>query len=151
MSRELQIQTADQTLALTQLLSRLTIINKDEQTTIRETIIGTNGEGKGSPKVDIAAGIEMLAVSDEKESKLRNDIQNRIAESLWYPSMQIRYEDVVEAYPNTFNWIFTDPTVEQLPWSNFSSWLETGKGIYWVNGKAGFGKSTLMKHIFDDD
>ena len=26
-------------------------------------------------------------------------------------------------------------------------WLETGKGIYWINGKAGSGKSTLMNYI----
>lgn len=32
-------------------------------------------------------------------------------------------------------------------WSNFVAWLEYGKGIYWLNGKLGSGKSTLMKFI----
>lgn len=29
-----------------------------------------------------------------------------------------------------------------------AQWLESGSGVYWVCGKAGSGKSTLMKHIF---
>jgi NACHT domain len=30
-------------------------------------------------------------------------------------------------------------------------WLKTGSGVYWINGKPGSGKSTLMKHIYDDE
>ena len=29
-------------------------------------------------------------------------------------------------------------------------WLTQENGIYWVNGKAGSGKSTLMRHIYDN-
>jgi hypothetical protein len=63
--------------------------------------------------------------------------------------MTFRYERIVEAYPIIFEWVFRDPTVDQLPWSSFSDWLKTGNGVYWINGKAGSGKSTLMKYIFD--
>jgi hypothetical protein len=28
-------------------------------------------------------------------------------------------------------------------------WLEEGSGIYWINGKAGSGKTTLMKYIVE--
>jgi hypothetical protein len=64
--------------------------------------------------------------------------------------MTHRYENVLEAYPETFEWAFHDPTDEQLQWSNLTHWLEKGGGVYWVNGKAGSGKSTLMKHLYDD-
>ena len=36
---------------------------------------------------------------------------------------------------------------EGRQWDDFGVWLQFGKGIYWVNGKAGSGKSTLMKYI----
>ncbi|KAK4209406.1 hypothetical protein QBC37DRAFT_391283 [Rhypophila decipiens] len=35
-------------------------------------------------------------------------------------------------------------------WHSFSQWLESDDSIYWITGKAGSGKSTLMKYIFQD-
>ena len=99
---------------------------------------------------EITAGIEMLNVSRPAESELRRDVCREICQSLQYPAMTHRYEDVHEAYPETFEWAFHDPTEAQLPWSNLSHWLKQGDGVYWVNGKAGSGKSTLMKHLYDD-
>lgn len=32
----------------------------------------------------------------------------------------------------------------------YMPWLKSGDGIFWVTGKAGSGKSTLMKHIYND-
>jgi predicted ATPase len=97
----------------------------------------------------ITAEVELLSVSDDQELRLQNKVQEEIIHSLAYPEMTFRYERIVEAYPTTFEWVFRDPTADQLPWSSFSDWLETGDGVYWINGKAGSGKSTLMKHIFD--
>jgi hypothetical protein len=77
-------------------------------------------------------------------------VQDSILASLAYPSMTERYQDIIEAHPKTFQWVFENPTADQLPWSNFSEWLIKGSGVYWINGKAGSGKSTLLKHIFDD-
>lgn len=43
------------------------------------------------------------------------------------------------------------------PWTNFASWLEHKVEVpaknqtYWINGKAGSGKSTLMKFILEHD
>ena len=36
------------------------------------------------------------------------------------------------------------------PWHNFINWLEEGSATYWISGKAGSGKSTLMKFICQD-
>lgn len=33
--------------------------------------------------------------------------------------------------------------------TGFLDWLETGRGIFWITGKAGSGKSTLMKFLSD--
>jgi len=32
-------------------------------------------------------------------------------------------------------------------WDDFTLWLKSGQGLYWINGKAGSGKSTLMNYL----
>ncbi|PMD21752.1 hypothetical protein NA56DRAFT_748726 [Hyaloscypha hepaticicola] len=108
------------------------------------------GENLASEADGIIVGIEMLNVSKAAEVELRKSICNKILQSLRYPAMSHRYEDVLEAYPKTFEWAFHDPTEEQLQWSNLTHWLAKDGGVYWVNGKAGSGKSTFMKHLYDD-
>jgi hypothetical protein len=61
--------------------------------------------------------------------------------------MHDRYEAVARAHQNTFMWIFKDPQIYQKPWDNFVKWLSNGTGIYWIQGKAASGKSTLMRYI----
>lgn len=36
---------------------------------------------------------------------------------------------------------------KQPRWDNFAEWLRSGSKVYWINGKAGSGKSTLMNYI----
>jgi len=107
-------------------------------------------EAKSDPMEDITASFEVMSVSARQEKQLRRAITQDILGSLSFPSMTNRYEDLVNAHPTTLEWAFSDPTFQQKPWSNLSRWLKDGKGIYWVNGKAGSGKSTLMKHISGD-
>jgi hypothetical protein len=63
--------------------------------------------------------------------------------------MTDRYKSVTEPFHKTLNWIFHDASA-QLPWDCFTDWLDRGSGVYWVNGKAGSGKSTLMRYLYDD-
>ncbi|MCJ1431082.1 hypothetical protein MMC27_000432 [Xylographa pallens] len=74
----------------------------------------------------------------------------QIRDSLKFPTMQDRQEDIPEAHKDTFNWIFDDDQLETRVWDSFHNWLRTGDGIYWINGKAGSGKSTLMKYLYQD-
>ncbi|KAG4432171.1 hypothetical protein IFR05_012338 [Cadophora sp. M221] len=52
-----------------------------------------------------------------------------------------RHEAITDAHHDTFKWIY-DATV-----SGFSTWLRTQDGVFWISGKPGSGKSTLMKYI----
>jgi hypothetical protein len=97
----------------------------------------------------ITAQVEMLNVGPEKESQLRDVVNRTILEQLSYPHMTNRYEEIQEAYPKTYDWIFCGAKQSDLPWNNFAKWLRQDANIYWINGKAGSGKSTLMKHIYD--
>ncbi|PVH83511.1 hypothetical protein DL98DRAFT_615812, partial [Cadophora sp. DSE1049] len=80
--------------------------------------------------------------------ELVQQAQSRILRSLRYSSISERYEQVPKAHSSTFEWIFEDPNEGDRPWSNFKNWLESGDTIYWLNGKAGSGKSTLMKYLY---
>jgi hypothetical protein len=64
--------------------------------------------------------------------------------------MRYRYEAVAEAHKATFKWIFEDAEAYAFPWSNFVDWLHHGDGVYWINGKAASGKSTLMRFIVEN-
>jgi hypothetical protein len=88
-------------------------------------------------------------INQEQELEARRRAEDHILRSLRIPSMSERYNRIVEAHAATFQWIFKDPAAEDRPWSNFAQWLKDGEGIYWINGKAGSGKSTLMRYIYD--
>ena len=67
-----------------------------------------------------------------------------ILRSLSYESQSMRYNAIPPAYRHTFQWIF-----ENGHSSGFAEWLSDGNGLYWISGKPGSGKSTLMKIIVD--
>lgn len=81
-------------------------------------------------------------------------IQDFLMEAIKFSSMTDREESVTVAHSKTFDWIFSSdkPTAVQgwRPKSSLSGWLQNGEqheGIYWISGKAGSGKSTLMQFI----
>ena len=63
--------------------------------------------------------------------------------------MTARYEKIADAHAKTFEWIFRDYTrhANLCYGDSFIEWLSHGTGIFWVTGKAGSGKSTLMKFL----
>ena len=77
------------------------------------------------------------------------EITTKILNALHFRTIRDRRSAVSKAHENTFQWIFRDPQANERPWSNFSRWLRIGSGCYWINGKAGSGKSTLMKYLQD--
>ncbi|KAL2061695.1 hypothetical protein VTL71DRAFT_7073 [Oculimacula yallundae] len=160
-SREIREQMAEQTIVFTQILSRLTSFNRDGHLRVRSTIFeelrkesdaNTNNNEMVIDNIgEIVAAVEMLDVSDAAEHRTRNSVQREILRHLRYATMSERYEEVLEAHAETFEWAFYDSTAEQQTWHNLSQWLRTDGGIYWVSGKAGSGKSTFMKHIYDEN
>lgn len=69
-----------------------------------------------------------------------------ILSSLRYDEIRDRFGKINDPTANTYDWIFNSAT-GQLPPVHFRKWLQQGDGIYWITGKAGSGKSTLMKYI----
>ncbi|OAA66663.1 NACHT nucleoside triphosphatase [Niveomyces insectorum RCEF 264] len=86
--------------------------------------------------------------------------EQALLRSLDFRSRTYRYEAIPEAHKATFEWIFADRQQRHPPYAvldsaakttetpiNFKAWLESGQGIFWISGKAGAGKSTLMKFV----
>ncbi|KAM5341543.1 hypothetical protein ACJ41O_014574 [Fusarium nematophilum] len=80
-------------------------------------------------------------------------INDFILDSLSYKSMHDRENQVTEAHSQTLEWIFDNsPLPQPLRGSfrdSFISWLKTTDlgPIYWITGKPGSGKSTLMRFL----
>lgn len=66
---------------------------------------------------------------------------SRIIDSLRFPEMKLRRDAIETAYEDTYEWIFKDTSLQ------FQDWLSSGQDIFWISGKAGSGKSTLMKFL----
>ena len=89
----------------------------------------------------------MIAIGRPLEEKSRKCVH--ILKSLQYKRMIARRENIVEAHVKTFEWIYDESLLSQHGdlQHHFLQWLKNGNGIFWVTGKAGSGKSTLMKFI----
>jgi hypothetical protein len=76
-------------------------------------------------------------------------LEDFILDSLTYKSMRDREEEVAEAHGKTFEWIFELQTDRSFN-HQFTTWLTTDElgPIYWISGKPGSGKSTLMRFLF---
>lgn len=75
-------------------------------------------------------------------------IENRFLEDLYFLCMHDRQEGIEDAYDDTYSWIFRGDAMEERGWDSFPAWLKSDNGIYWITGKAGSGKSTLMKFLY---
>ena len=83
------------------------------------------------------------------ETGARSTRESRILESLYHDRMEARQEKIIDTHAQTFEWIFDPCHPSSASASNhgFLEWLITGSGIFWITGKAGSGKSTLMKFL----
>jgi Tfp pilus assembly pilus retraction ATPase PilT len=95
--------------------------------------------------------IESSSQDDPSANSEDEDASTEIAlKSLYFHDMHSRSDSIAVAHENTFRWIFNeDPTVNNTtaPNTGFLRWLKSGNGTYWVAGKPGCGKSTLMKFL----
>jgi hypothetical protein len=87
------------------------------------------------------------------------DLKKAFVDSLFFPDYERREKSLSGPSPKTFEWIFSRDGVAdlksrgQVKWPSFPQWLENTDSSqqYWLSGKAGCGKSTLMAHIIRDD
>ncbi|CAO2658381.1 Nn.00g061040.m01.CDS01 [Neocucurbitaria sp. VM-36] len=79
-------------------------------------------------------------IQDESRSVYQDQ---RILRSLHFKTIKMRESKIPEAHTKTFEWIYSENNED----SSFLEWLQRDGGVFWAMGKAGSGKSTLMKFL----
>ncbi|KAF2869034.1 hypothetical protein BDV95DRAFT_609281 [Massariosphaeria phaeospora] len=132
-------------------ISKLGVSTKQWQKDLLETMKHQNWQPQISS--DISAFSTQLSSAAETDRKQR--ATSNIMHLLNFYERADRYERIKEAHAKTFNWLYrgqstTGTTSERIYRHSFSDWLEKERSIYWVTGKPGSGKSTLMKFMDND-
>ncbi|KAF2636449.1 hypothetical protein P280DRAFT_435165 [Massarina eburnea CBS 473.64] len=124
------------------------IVNEHQQT--RKEIVGElrqqNAQAMTMASMT-ASTLSQIASAQQSQENTKTDIMTMLK----FTAIDDRQSAIVESHRMTFEWIWRYPRHDQPVWSDFWRWLTAEEGIYWVTGKAGSGKSTLMKYIYHDD
>lgn len=112
-------------------------------------------------------------VSESADCAREERAASQIFEKLRFQGMEARFEHIPEAYRRTFDWIFQNDQCRiegssnsantmvdgninfsrprsrrtRRGWNSFVQWLQGDQTLYWITGKPGSGKSTLMKYL----
>jgi hypothetical protein len=149
---------------------RIQVLMREDQISTREETLQSLDDGTRQVLVEVLAGKNKIAKQQEISDRLASqrhdhvvglisngwhqsvgpgDILDHIKSRLRHQRQDDRFDDIVQAHKNTFKWALQD-IAPNLSGPSLYSWLQEGNGIYWVSGKAGSGKSTLMKFLFQD-
>lgn len=120
----------------------------------------------------------VISVGAIREHTSRTDPRNVdiVLDSLRFPGIERYHHRPLESRPGTFDWLFDQRSQLHVcdfedPWrpgrcdseqechqveaglcrhaSRLQTWSESSSDIFWVQGKAGSGKSTFMKFLFE--
>ena len=102
-----------------------------------------------------------LSIQDDESArqhreKEHNDCKRRLLKALAFPEINERrnmIEGRVYDFGNTYKWILEtqhacSEITESPPSQTFVDWLENGTELFWISGKPGSGKSTLMDYVY---
>ncbi|KAF9876258.1 hypothetical protein CkaCkLH20_06201 [Colletotrichum karsti] len=126
------------------------------------TLIDHVTEESRQTRQEISAAIEPVV------QKMNHEEKQRFLGSLRYDTMNERRNRVEAAHPGTYKWIFYDseaPNVDDgddgdedgdcdtryVPKDGIPDFIKSAsEKIYWISGKPGSGKSTLMKFMLEN-
>ena len=111
--------------------------------------------------IDAAVGNSLRSATDSQRiidliQTITSDFErantiHEVLSSLSFRAMYFRYEAVEEAHSKTLHCILEEEQPDNIPEVHYLEWLRHSDGIYWISGKAGSRKSTLMKYLSDHE
>lgn len=124
---------------------------KLELSMVQEDIQSLNTVPQLRMVFEASVGDKERLAEEAKQSICRK----KILQMVWFRTMDNRRDDVKPAHSRTLEWALQSNANKNEPgdnpaWDNLPEWLRSGSGHYWISGKAGSGKSTLMKFIWSD-
>ncbi|KAF5538132.1 nacht nucleoside triphosphatase [Fusarium napiforme] len=106
---------------------------------------------KPNPQDNPFTSIELAKLEEQfRHVALSEDVvakEQAVLRTLLYECLPVRHNSIPEAHEQTFRWIFQQSREDATHESKLVTWLRKGNGIFWISGKPGSGKSTLMKFI----
>jgi hypothetical protein len=85
-----------------------------------------------------------LAAAAEKGRDIA--LEQILLGQLHFSAIDTRYLQISDAHRHTFEWVLQPSSVTQIE-VDFTQWLCSENNLFWVSGKPGAGKSTLMKYL----
>jgi hypothetical protein len=137
----------------TSLKSSAATIHKQAAANHTEQQASSEGMSRGQNRLgkSIERGFNDLSDSSSHRSFL---------ESLYFDDMFARQQSIMPQLAGTYDWILSGKPNPEVPWyrvqkdtelrGKLLQWLQDERPVFWVNGKAGSGKSSLMSFIESD-
>ncbi|KAI0552480.1 hypothetical protein F4679DRAFT_581385 [Xylaria curta] len=110
------------------------------------------------PSIDLLRGQQSVGITtiDNKLDSINYGLQlqnntrkhDSLLKELEFPEINKRLEEIKPHATGTLNWLFQSPSSTR--WPDFRQWMREDASTYWISGKAGSGKSTLMAYIIEN-
>jgi NACHT domain len=126
--------------------------NKDEDVEVPTESTEVKNEGSDASETVSTTKPTIFDLNSPDEINWRTTVEpaqaqdertNWLLQALYYPEMNMRSEQIVTVFENSFEWIFEHPF--------FVQWATTIDFVLWITGKPGSGKSTLMNMVIQHD
>ncbi|KAK7984543.1 hypothetical protein PG989_011945 [Apiospora arundinis] len=153
----------------------ITMESKRSEDAVKLHVTQETSQAKDSLKEHI--GLAFRGVAKQGQDAQLDAKRHRLLQSLKFDRMNERRNLVSSSHPRTFTWMLRDGSERdgtQSPdeslddesyynwhnydlelsyathsWDSFSDWLRSTDTVYWISGKPGSGKTTLIKYLLD--
>ncbi|PLN78250.1 ankyrin repeat-containing domain protein [Aspergillus taichungensis] len=98
-----------------------------------------NTDSIGFQAVHQTINTERIVFNDNR-SKKNDDIDDKFLSSTAFPTMHQRRDNVSKPHTDTCKWI--------VELEEYQHWVKASRGLLWIKGKPGAGKSTLMAFLY---
>ncbi|SPJ91037.1 related to small s protein [Fusarium torulosum] len=143
--------------------TRIKDLIKEESGLVRDIIMRETARTEGA--INAYTATQALTFKTAAEAQARCDA---FLKSLKFPQMKERYNAIMDSGDATFERVFasydnprtirwghksSDDDIKEIDrsWALFVAWLQSDASLFYIRGKPGSGKSTLVKFIVDNN